>query len=34
MDVHFDTPNDHKSGTVIYARFSHHFEAHGVTWGN
>jgi hypothetical protein len=34
MDVHFDTPNDHKSGAVIYARFSHHFEAHSVTWGN
>ena len=34
MDVHFDTPTDHTSGAVIYARFSHHFEAHNVTWGN
>jgi hypothetical protein len=34
MDVHFDTPNDHKSGAVIYAKLTHHFEAHSVTWGN
>jgi hypothetical protein len=34
MDVHFDTPNDHTSGAVIYARFTHHFEVHNVTWSS